>query len=221
MGKGTVVNITSLKLTGEEMENEYYIVSVKHMGHSDNTFQLWGENGSGYYRSIEDSGLYELPKDFKELELKWEKIYVHKDKLKPLFETVRLPIYGGYKETYAGRNEFTVLPNTGQVRKALGITTHDIRIEGNRDSFDAYFVDTVREKFKNEYSKTHFNVRLKQLAGVEWWHYQDYQTEAKTRNEAILKAKKDWWFDESYIEFKSMVTCSRSEIKVLDKWIAA
>ena len=200
------------------MNKEYYIVSVKHIGCSDNTFQFWGENGSGYPRCIEDAGLYSL-QDAYEFELKQHKIFVHKDKITPLLQTIRLAMIGNKKETYAGRNEFKVLPNTGQVRKFLGITTLDFNLEGNRNSFDAYFPDTVIEKFKYVRSKTSFHVKAKEHVSEFW--YLDEEFEADNRNQAINKAYKYWIpadYD-TYLEFKKDVTCKRVKTQILDKWV--
>jgi L-rhamnose mutarotase len=190
------------------------------MGKYDNCFLFWGIGNAGYYRSIEDCEIYTDDKD-KDYLIKYNRddFLVSKSLVEKYKQKIVLPQYGERKELYAQRNDFFVLPNTGQVRKALGITTLDIHLDGDRNSFNAYFQDTHIEEFKYSYSKTHFSVKAKQEKVDGWWHYQDYSTEAKTRNEAILKAKKDWWFDEDYIEFKSMVTCSRTRTKVLNKWI--
>lgn len=182
------------------------------MGKQDNCFLLWGNNSNGYYRSIEDCGFYEKKYSSKDDPIVSKKIV---DKYK---QKIVLPQYGDKKETYANRNEFYVLPNTGQVRKALGITTLDIQLDGNRNSFNAYFKDEIIESFKYEYSKTHFHVKAKQHVDEFW--YLDGEFEAENRNKAILKAFNEWLpcdYD-NYIDFKKDVTCCRAKTKVLDKW---
>lgn len=111
------------------------------------------------------------------------------------------------------------MPNTGQVRKALGITTLDINLEGDRNSFTAYFKDTEIEKFKYVISKTYFHVKAKNHVSEYW--YMDGEFEAENRNQAINKAFNYWMPSDydSYIDFKKDVTCSRVKIKVLDKWM--
>lgn len=96
------------------------------------------------YRSIEDCGLYGIDSNSKDDPL------VHKDIVEKYKQKIVLPQYGDKKELYADRNSFYVLPNTGQVRKAIGITRLDIQLDGNRDSFNAYFKDEAIEEFKWE-----------------------------------------------------------------------
>lgn len=192
---------------------EYYRICLRHMGKNDNCFLFWGNNSSGYFRSIEDAGLYE------EKETGKNDPIVSKDIVDKFKKKVRLPIYGDQEDMYAGRNEFYVLPNTGQVRKALGITTLDIHLEGNRNSFNTYFKDIEIEKFKYVYSKTHYQVKAKKHVSEYW--YMDDNFEAENRNQAISKAFNTWLPSDydSYIDFKKDVTCSRVKIKVLDKWV--
>lgn len=192
---------------------EYYRICLRHMGKNDNCFLFWGNNSSGYFRSIEDAGLYEEKENTKNDPV------VSKEIVNKFKQKVVLPQYGEVKETYADRNEFYVLPNTGQVRKALGITTLDIHLEGNRNSFNAYFIDIEVEKFKYVYSKTHYQVKAKKHVSEYW--YMDGAFEAETRNQAINKAFNYWMLSDydNYLEFKKDVTCSRVKIKVLDKWV--
>lgn len=204
-------------------DKNYYIVSFKHCGSQDNSFEFWGFNSSGYTRAIEGAGLYELPINFDEKSEKIDfKKYVHKDIVNKLKQKITLATYGEKQETYAGFNEFHVLPNTGQIRRELGLTILDFNIQGNRDSFKAYFENTCHEVFKYEYSKTHFNVKGKEKYFDEWW-YCNSNVQAENRNKAIYEIYKNGDFgkssyDCSFIEFKEMVTCSRVKTKVLDKW---
>lgn len=200
------------------MEKKYYQICLRHSGPEENTFLLWGDNGSGYTRNIEEAGLYTLPNETFNEQVNNGDFYIHKDIIEDMKELIRLPKYGDKEETYAGKNEFFVLPNTGQVRKKIGINKMNFYLEGNRNSFDCYFKNTYIEKYKYIYSKTHYNVKLKKDSINEWFYYQDYCVEAKTRNEAIQKAKDDWDIEDDYIKFKSMVTCQRDRKKVLDKW---
>lgn len=195
------------------MEKEYYRICLRHMGWNDNCFLFWGENSLGYSRAIESIGTYE------ENETSKDDPVVPKEVVEKYKQKVRLPIYGEKVEKYGGLNEFYVLPNTGQVRKALGITTLDIRLEGNRNSFDAYFKNEIIEQFKQVKSKTHFHVKAKNHV-LEFW-YLDGEFEAENRNQAILKAFNEWMLYEydNYIEFKKDVTCSRVKTTVFDKWV--
>ena len=195
------------------MSNKYYKICLRHMGKNDNCFLFWCKNSAEYIRSIEDAGFYEDKDNSKNDPV------VSKDIVDKFKQKVVLPQYGEIKETYADRNEFYVLPNTGQVRKALGITTLNIELEGNRNSFDAYFKNTEIEKFKYAYSKSCFHVKAKNHVSEYW--YMDEAFEAENRNQAINKAFNDWLPSDydNYIDFKKDVTCSRVKIKILDKWV--
>jgi hypothetical protein len=122
---------------------------------------------------------------------------------------------------YAGRTKFYVLPNTGQVRKALGITKLDIKLEGNRNSFNAYFEDTCQETYKIILAPNEYNVKVKEGFMDEWWYY-DWNIEADSRNHAIYKAYKqshyDFTYNYSFIEFKKLVSCKKTREVVFDKW---
>lgn len=205
------------------MNNKFYKICLRHMRKDDNVFIFWGANTNGYFKSLEDAGLYEDENiDFK-TQVNRGDFLVHKDIVEKLSQKVRLPMYGDKIETYANRNEFLVLPNTGQVRKELGITILDIRMKGSNNSFDAYFRSTVREKLKYEYSKTHYHVKGKEECFDEYWYY-DTEVEAESRNKAINKVHQSGNFglcriDCSFIEFKKKVTCSRSRELTFHNWI--
>ena len=64
------------------------------MGKNDNCFLFWGNNASGYARSIEDAGFYE------EKETSNNDPVVSKDIVDKFKEKVILPQYGERKETY-------------------------------------------------------------------------------------------------------------------------
>ena len=199
--------------------NKYYQVCLRHMGKNDNCFLLWGKNGSGYYRSIEDSGVYAKKNEDLTTQIKRGDFLVSVEVIEKLKVKIRLPKYGDKEETYCNKNEFYVLPNTGQVRKELGITKLDIQLDGNRDSFFADFDNTIIEKYKFIYSDTHFRVRAKEHVSEFW--YMDGEFEADSRNQAINQAFNEWIPAdyENYIQFKKDVKCSRVKTKVLDKWV--
>ena len=205
------------------MLNNYYKICLRHMRKNDNVFMLWGESNSGYSKCIEKSGLYENSDKNIQEQINDGDFLVNVSVVDKLKQKVRLPIYGDIIETYAGLNEFFVLPNTGQVRKELGITILDIEMDGSNNSFDAYFTSTLREKLKYQYSKTHYHIKGKEDSFSEWWYY-DTQVKAKTRNEAIgiVFSNGDFGltkYDCSFIEFKEKVTCSRVRNLVFDKWV--
>lgn len=198
---------------------KYYKVCLRHMGKNDNTFLLWGEGSAGYYRNLESCEVYKDDEN-KDYLIKYNRddFFVSIGVIEKYKQKIVLPTYGEKKETYAGRNEFYVLPNTGQVRKALGITTLDIHLDGDRNSFTAYFKDTEIEEFKYSYSKTHFHVKAKEHVSEFWYMDEEYQ--AENRNKAINEAFNNWMpadYD-SYIDFKKDVTCSRARKLVLNKW---
>lgn len=204
------------------METEFYKICLRHMKQNDNVFMFWGANNSGYTKCIENAGFYEQCENDFEKEVKMGDILVQKSKINELMKKVRLPIYGERIETYGEKNEFFVLPNTGQVRKELGITILDIQHSGSDNSFDAYFANTVKEKLKQVLSKTHFNVKGKEEYFSEYW-YCDTTVEAATRNEAIYKVFTSGNFgltsvDCSYFEFKQKVSCTRVRETVFVKW---
>lgn len=194
-------------------EEQYYRICLRHMGKYDNCFLFWSRHGSGYNRSICKADLINDTKDSSK-----DDPMVSKELIDKYIKKVRLPIYGDREETYGGLNEFYVLPNTGQVRKALGITTLDIHLDGERNSFDAYFEDTEIEVFKSVKSKTSFRVKAKECVS-EFWYFDDV-FEAETRSQAICKAF-DFWIPcgyDNYIEFKKDVSCKRESTLVLDRW---
>lgn len=182
------------------------------MGKNDNCFLLWGKDGGGYYRSIEDSGFYN------ENETSNDDPIVLKSIVDKLKQKIVMPQYGDNKECYAGRSEFYVLPNTGQVRKELGITTLDIQLEGDRNSFYAHFKDTKIEVFKRVKSKKWFRVKAKQHVSEFW--YLDGLFDAKTRSKSISDAFYEWMPSDydNYIDFKKDVTCRRETTLILDRW---
>lgn len=222
---------------------DYYIVSFKHIGNQDNSFEFWGENSSGYTRAIENAGLYELPENLDEdYQKSMHKKYVHKDIIDKLKQKIILAKSGDYQEKYAGLSEFFVLPNTGQVRRELELTKLDFNIDGNRDSFNAYFKDTCYEKYKYVKQENIYVCSLKENNPFigEYWYYQNEEYNAKTRDSAIFKFIKDreldycaneWqfknrdrYYDRKEIEMKDIllakkyVSCKIKKIKVLDKW---
>ena len=194
---------------------EYFKICLRHMGKDDNCFLLWGEGSAGYYRNLSSCGTYTIGEHKSYLlENNRDDFLVSKELVSKYKQKVILPSYGDKKELYAGENEFYVLPNTGQVRKALKITTLDIQLDGNRNSFTAYFDDIEIEVFKYEHSKTHFHVRAKEYVS-EYWHL-DGQYEAENRNKAILMAFNDWIPDDydTYIAFKNKSIGQMEKIKI-------
>lgn len=200
------------------MKENYIQICLRHMGFNDNCFLLWNKGNAGYIRSVEDAEITTLDMTIEDTQKLKDDFYVKKCVIDRLKQKVRLPIYGDKIEKYGERNEFYVLPNTGQVRKELGINSYDIPLDGNRNSFDCSFSDTVIEVFKWEYSKTEFRVRAKETVSEFW--YMDGVYQAENRNKAILKAFNDWIPDDydNYIEFKKDMLCSRSRKRVFDKW---
>lgn len=205
------------------MNKQYYKICLRHMRKNDNVFMFWGENNSGYTKCIEHSGLYDESEINFETQVNRGDFLVHKDIIDKMKQKIRLSIYGDEIETYAGLNEFFVLPNTGQIRKELGITILNIKNDGSNNSFAAYFKSIIKEKLKYEYSKTHFNVKGKSEHFTEHW-YCDTEVEAKTRNTAINTVFNSGDFgltkyDCTFFDFMKKVTCSRVKNLILDKWV--
>lgn len=214
---------SNLAIKSKQMnKNEFYKICLRHMRKEDNVFMFWGTNNSGYYKSIEDAGLYEDENIDFEKQVQKGDVLIHKSIIEKLAQKVRLPMYGERLETYANRNEFLVLPNTGQVRKEIGITILDIEMKGSNNSFDAYFKSTVVEVLKYKYSKTHFHVKGREQYFTEYW-YCDTRVEAENRNKAISAVLNSGDFglttiDCSFVDFKKRVTCCRDRVLVFDKW---
>lgn len=196
----------------------YYKICLRHSGDNDNTFLFWGKNHNGYTRSIEDAGLYDYEDIDYELQIKRGDFLVPKDFVEKHMKEIRLPVYSNNKEMYNGRNKFNVLPNTGDIRALLDITVLDFKIQGNRNSFNAYFESTITEEFKYRYTNKYL-VQGKAEYFNEWF-YVECLVQTENRNKAILKAQKELYLDEySYIEFKKMVTAKKQKEIYFNKWV--
>ena len=194
-----------------------YKICLRHAGEKDNTFLFWCPNNSGYTRCIEEAGIYE------DSDLEYQKQVEQGDFLVPVdivlnnIKEIQLPKYGDYTEEYSGRNIFSVLPNTGDIRKLLGITRLVFKLEGDRNSFNAYFESNVIEEFTYRFGNK-YHIQGKKEYFNEWF-YVECTVEAENRNQAIERARYELFLDEySYIEFKKMVTCKREKSLHFVKW---
>lgn len=208
-------------------EKCYYQICLRHSSPKDNVFLFHADHCSGYSRAIEKADLFskdeiEFPEDFRE-QVSHGDFYVHKDVVDLLIDhysfSDKLPL----NVNYAGMRELTVLPNTGQVRRVLGITTENFILDGeNRNySFSKKYPDTVIEKFKKVVVENKYRVQIKPELYSDWGNLDDI-FDAESRSSAISQAYSDWHIaheDISYFEFKSMVLSSKHKIKVLDKWV--
>jgi hypothetical protein len=195
-----------------------YKICLRHSGPNDNTFLFWGPNNSGYTRSIEDAGLYEDSDVVYETQIKRGDFLVPYYFVQAHKEKIQLPKYSEYQELYSGRNIFNVLPNTGDIRKLLGINTLNFQLDGNRNSFNAYFKSTIKEVLKTKFSKNTYHIQGKEKYFNEWY-YVECTIEAENRNKAIEKARHELYLDEySYIEFKKMVSCKKLKETYFHKW---
>lgn len=195
--------------------SKYYYINLSHARSQDNVLIFWSPNHSGYTKAYERAGVYDTPYsmgDFVHGEIHHEQLTVEKELIDSLVVELKLG------EKYAGLNSFHVLPNIGRIRKALGITIFDFRMNGANDSFWARFEDTVFEKEKQIIHKNIYHVKAKEY--VEEFWYLDGFYEAENRNKAILKAYNDWIPADynNYIEFKKDVTCRRKKETVFDRW---
>lgn len=191
-----------------------YKICLRHMRENDNVFMFWGPNSSGYVKCLEAAGLYPDSENSSK-----DDFLVPVELIDKLKQKVVLPQYGDSENTYCNLKEFMVLPNTGQVRAALGISVLDFQLSGSNNSFDAHFKDTIREKLKYSYIDGLYHVKAKESVD-EFWYY-DEVFEAETPSQAISQAYKKWDFnyDMTYIEFKSIVNCWKEKKLILDKWV--
>lgn len=191
-----------------------YKICLRHMRENDNVFTFWAPNSSGYVKCVEAAGLYPDSEDNSK-----DDFLVSVDLIDKLSQKVVLSQYGDSENTYCNLKEFMVLPNTGQVRLALGISVLDFKLNGSNNSFPAYFKDTVIEKLRYNYVDGLYRVKAKESVD-EFWYFDDV-FEAETPSQAISKAYKKWDFnyDMSYIEFKSIVNCCKEKKVIFDKWV--
>lgn len=194
---------------------EYYYLTLSHTRSGDNVLQFWAPNHNGYTKAYERAGVYDKPYGESEVgKLYHEQLTIEKEIIDNLIVELKLG------EDYAGLNNFHVLPNIGKVRKSLGLTIFDFRLNGSNDSFFAKFKDDIYEKTKVVISDNIYHVKAKTHVSEYW--YLDGYFEAENRNKAIMKAFSDWLPAEydNYIEFKKDITCSRKKETVFDKWSA-
>lgn len=191
-----------------------YRICLRHMRENDNVFIFWAPNNTGYVKCLEAAGLYPDSENNSK-----DDFLVPVGLIDKLKQKVVLSQYGDSENTYCGLKEFMVLPNTGQVRLALGISVLDFKLSGSNNSFSACFKNTVIEKLKYNYIDNLYRVKAKESVD-EFWYY-DETFEAETPSQAISKAYKKWDFNYhmSYIEFKGIVNCCKEKGLILDKWV--
>ena len=195
-----------------------YKICLRHAGKEDNTFLFWKPNGSGYTRCIEEAGIYEDSEENYKNQIKAGDFLVSVDFVLENSKEIQLSKCGDYIDKYDGKNIFSVLPNTGDIRKLLNITIMDFKLDGNRNSFNAYFKSTIKEDFKTKLGKKYV-IQGKEDCFNEWW-YVNCIIEAENRNKAIEKARHELFLDEySYLEFKKMITCKKEKEIYFNKWI--
>lgn len=223
---------------------KYYKILLRHsFGKRDNCFVFHCPSNCGYTRALEASGLYELPENYDTHDQSGKgDIYASEEIVSKFKEKVRLPIYGDKKEEHSGLNEFFVLPNTGQVRKELGVTTLDMLDIEQRENFSVYFRDEIFEEFKYIKEPNVYVCSLKENNPLtnEWFYYQDEEYETKSRDAAIFKFIKDRYLDDLAEEYKfkneyeakynndynlnnklvakKYVSCKQKKKLVFDKW---
>src|SRR5574344_1149870 len=130
-----------------------YKICLRHAGKEDNTFLFWKPNNSGYTRCIENAGIYEDSEEDYKNQIKEGDFLVSVDFVLENSKEIQLSKCGDYIDKYDGKNIFSVLPNTGDIRKLLNITIMDFKLDGNRNSFNAYFKSTIIEDFKTKLGK--------------------------------------------------------------------
>jgi hypothetical protein len=188
----------------------FYILSIKWTNQNDEVFTFWCPNNSGYTKDIEKAGLY--PKD--KTIIREGIVFVKKDIIEKYKKEV--------KNKYSKKNYF-VLPNRGQIRKDIGITKFDFKYSDTRERNLLWESEHILFDLANTFieeekivTTNRYNVKLKECQ-EEFWLF-DAQFEAETRNEAILKAQKEWLVDESYIEFKNMVSAKKVKETIFNGW---
>lgn len=197
----------------------FYKISLKHMSEFDSCFLFHYKNSSGYCRSVEDAEIYPNVEYDLETQIKIGNIFVPVELIESFIRHISLP----YDDTHYNKNSFFVLPNTGDVRKLLKITTLDFHLKSRSSFYNLNFESTIIEKFKLVRCDKYYVVKHKKLDFNMWFSSQK-TVKAKTRNEAINLVYKsgdfgiDRW-DCNFIEFKSKVVCSKRKYLILDKWV--
>jgi len=189
--------------------SEFYIISTKWTSDKDNIFTLWSPNNSGYCQIIERAGIYAEDKT----KLNEGILYVEKHIIDKLIKTVS----GVYNDF--GMETFSVLPNSGEVRKALGVTKYNLKEKGYSNKyFGLYFPSKIYELSKTITSEDEYHVKAKEYVDEFW--YMDGVFKAENRNKAILEAYKEFAPAdyESYLDFKKDVTCKKAKTIIFDKW---
>lgn len=191
---------------------KYYKICTRHMGDNDATFLFWRES-SGYTRFTDSAFVYsesELNKDYL-IKNNKNDFYVEKmivDSLSVEYE------FDGTKQK--------VFPNLGQNRKAIGITILDICLSDRKmDHIYLKYEETHKEVFREDIVENCFDVSAKPEYFDEFWNYSE-SFHATNRNQAITAAYVEWgmrYEDVSYIDFKKMVSCSKSRVTVFDDWV--
>jgi len=188
---------------------EFYIISTKWTYCEDNIFTLWSPNNNGYCQMIDRAGIYKEDKT----KLDEGILYIEKHIIDNLIKTVS-GVYNDFD-----METFSILPNTGEIRKALGITKYDLQYKTYKSAyFGLYFPSKIYEMSKIVTSKDEYHVKAKEYVDEFW--YLDGIFKAKNRNKAILEAYKEFnpGDYDSYLDFKKDVTCRKVKQIVFSKW---
>lgn len=192
------------------MSKDFYKICLRHAGEKDNIFIFWKKDDNGYSYNLKEAELYEESNIPIDLQIKRGDFLVHKNIIEKFLKNI--------KDRFD--RDITILPNIGDVRKILGITTLNFKtdVEFNHVP-NVFFKSNYIEKFKNVKTDK-FIVKGDPTIFNEYWLYENI-VKTENRNIAIAQTRFDWnlEYDYNYIEFKKIVSCKIYREKTLDKWV--
>jgi len=195
---------------------QFYHLSLKWTYKKDEAFQFWRPNNSGYTYLLEEAGIY--PEN--------------KTNLSEGILSVPVDVINQFKQKVLNRKSkktFHMCPNRGFIRKALGITVFDMNHKTFKNDFLVVeyslfdISNEILETTKKEKTGLYL-VKMKpnSFYDEEWFYSETF--EAKNRNQAIMKAFKEWdgeYRCNGYLEFKNLLSVKLDYATVFDTWKAA
>jgi len=198
---------------------KYYHISLKWTAHNDEAFKFFGPDNNGYTYVLEHAGVYD--KDWTNFNEGIISIPVE------MIEAFKVEVTN--KDT---REKLHMCPNRGFIRKAFGITTYDMSSMRQKDMYlqSEYVLFDIHNEVLEKSKKVKsgfYRVEMKHNDNYEEIHYYNSLFEGKNRNEAIMKAYKEWdgyyectkgKFENSYLNFKNIVSATINYEYVFERW---
>jgi hypothetical protein len=184
---------------------KYLYLSLEYTYSGNNGLMFFGPNFGGYTQNLDLAGIY-------------DKKYEHNDN-KVLSINIELIRKLSKKIKKEGETIF-IVPNSGDIRKNLGISVLDFDRNGNNDQFYIKeFPSIYKEIILERLSKDKYWVEMKDdNTDMEYWFYNGI-FQADSRNAVIVKAQEEWMLDDmSYLQFKSIIRARRIKEKFLKGW---